>query len=384
MARLETMLNVADLARAARRRLPRGIWDYVARGVEDEAGLAANRAAFARWRLTPRVLTDVSRVATGTALLGRALPWPFAVAPTGGAGLVWHEGDLRLARAAAARGVPFTVSSASTMDVERIAAAGGPLWFQLYLWEDRSLSHAALARARTAGCDLLFVTVDMPVPPNREYNIRNGFGVPFRVGPRNAADVLTHPRWLAGVLGRYLLSGGIPQQANLPPRLSGKVTQVAPMGAAFRQDNLVWDEVARLRDHWPGPMLLKGVLRPDDAARARALGLEGVVVSNHGGRALDVALPPIEALPAVKAAAGNMAVLVDGSITRGHQVVTALALGADAVLVGRAALYGLGAAGEAGVGRALDLLAAETARTMAQVGATQVGEVTGDLLVPSR
>jgi len=382
MAKLDRMLNVADLAAAARRRLPRGIWDYVERGVEDEVSLASTRGGWQRYRLLPRILRDVSKVATGTTLLGRAMPLPFAVAPTGGAGLVWHEGDLHLARAAAARGIPFTISSASTMDVERIASAGGPLWFQLYLWEDRTLSHQALARARAAGCDLLFVTCDMPVPPNREYNTRNGFGVPFRIGVRNVADVLTHPRWAVNTLGRYVVTGGVPRQANLPPSLSGKVTRVAPIGAAFRQDNLEWEELARLRDHWPGPMLLKGVLRPDDAERALALGIEGVVVSNHGGRALDPALPAIEALPAVAAAVGGrMAVLVDGGVVRGHQVVTALALGAEAVLVGRAPLYGLGAAGGAGVGRALDLLASETARTMAQVGAASVAEVTADLVI---
>ena len=374
-------LNIADLRAGARARLPRGMFDYVDRGVEDEAGLAANRAAFDRVHLAPRILRDVSRIALGTTLLGRPLPMPFAVAPTGGAGLVWHGGDLHLARAAAARGVPFTVSSASTMDVEEIAVAGGSLWFQLYLWEDRALSHAALRRARDVGCDVLFVTVDLPVGPNREYNERNGFGLPLRMGARNALDVLAHPRWLAGVLGRYMLGEGMPRQANLPPELRGKVTRSAPIGAGFRQDNLEWDEVARLRDHWPGPILLKGVSRADDAARALALGIDGVVVSNHGGRSLDASIPSIAALPPIVAeVGGRLAVLVDGSITRGTQVVKALALGADLVLVGRAPLYGLAVAGEAGAGRALDLLAAETARVMAQVGSRTVAEITPDLI----
>jgi isopentenyl diphosphate isomerase/L-lactate dehydrogenase-like FMN-dependent dehydrogenase len=289
---------------------------------------------------------------------------------------MWHNGDLALARAAAATGLPFTISSASTMDLEQIVPAGGRLWFQLYLWEDRSLSHAVVERAWAHGCEALFVTLDLPVPPNREYIHRNGFGTPFQLNARNTIDVLTHPRWLAGVMGRYMLSGGIPSQANLPDRLRSKVTKGAPPGALFKQDDLDWDGLADLRRRWPGKLVLKGVLHPDDARRALDMGADGVVVSNHGGRALDSSIASIDALPEIVAAVGGrLTIFLDSGVRRGSDVVKAIALGADAVLAGRAALYGLAAAGEPGVVRALNLLGAETHRTMAMLGARDWDEV---------
>jgi isopentenyl diphosphate isomerase/L-lactate dehydrogenase-like FMN-dependent dehydrogenase len=216
----------------------------------------------------------------------------------------------------------------------------------------------------------------MPVPPNREYIHRNGFGTPFRLNARNTLDVLTHPRWLAGVMGRYALDGGVPTQANLPDRLRAKVTKGAPPGALFKQDDLDWDAIKVLRDRWPGKLVLKGVLHPADAEQALALGADGVVVSNHGGRALDSSLATIDALPAIVAAVGGrMTILLDSGVRRGSDVVKAIALGADGVLAGRAPLYGLAAAGEPGVARALELLRAETARTMAMLGARSVAEI---------
>jgi isopentenyl diphosphate isomerase/L-lactate dehydrogenase-like FMN-dependent dehydrogenase len=265
------------------------------------------------------------------------------------------------------------------MDLEQIAEAGGRQWFQLYLWEDRSLSYAVIDRAWALGCEALFVTLDLPVPPNREYIQRNGFGTPFKLNARNTWDVLTHPRWVAGVMGRYMLEGGIPTQANLPDRLRAKVTKGAPPGALFKQDDLDWDGVKELRDRWPGKLVLKGVLHPDDAERALALGADGVVVSNHGGRALDCSMASIEALPAVaQAVGGRLTVFLDSGVRRGSDVVKALAHGADAVLVGRAPLYGLAAFGEPGVLRAIELLRMETIRTMAMLGARSIGEITAD------
>jgi isopentenyl diphosphate isomerase/L-lactate dehydrogenase-like FMN-dependent dehydrogenase len=373
--------NIADLRERARRRLPRGIWEYAERGTEDETGMARNRAAFERVTFRPRVLRGVQSVDTATTIFGKPAAFPLALAPTGAAGLLWYQGDLALARAAAAAGVPFTVSSASTMDLEHIAAAGGRLWFQLYYWEDRELSHAVVDKARDLGCEALFITLDMPVPPNREYIHRSGFGTPFRLNARNTLDVMTHPRWLAGVMGRYMIRGGIPTQANLPDRLRAKVTKGAPPGALFKQDDLEWSAVKVLRDRWPGKLVLKGVLHPEDAERALELGADGVVVSNHGGRALDSSLATIDALPdIVSAVGGRLTVLLDSGVRRGSDVVKAVALGADAVLAGRAPLYGLAAAGEAGVARALELLKAETARTMAMLGARNVAEIDSALL----
>jgi isopentenyl diphosphate isomerase/L-lactate dehydrogenase-like FMN-dependent dehydrogenase len=378
-------LNIDDLRKAAHARLPRGIYDYLERGVEDELALDGNRAAFRRITLLPRALTGVHNLDTSHSVLGEEMPFPFVVAPTGGLSLFSYKGDVAAARAAAARNIPFIISTASTMDVEEIAAAGGHLWFQLYLWEDRALSHAAMDRAWGAGCSVCFATVDLPVHPNREYNERNGYGTPFRLGRRNAIDILLHPRWFAGVLGRYMLSGGIPQQANLPAHLKGRVTKSAPVGAAFRNDNLDWDEMARLRERWPGKFVIKGIMRADDAERALALGADGVVVSNHGGRALDAAPATIDALPGVvSAVGGRMAIFLDGGVTRGTDVVKAIALGADAVLAGRAMCYGVAAGGEAGAGRALDLLASEVTRTMGLTGCRSVAEITPDLLGPRR
>jgi isopentenyl diphosphate isomerase/L-lactate dehydrogenase-like FMN-dependent dehydrogenase len=267
------------------------------------------------------------------------------------------------------------------MDIEQIAAAGGRLWFQLYLWEDRALSYAVVDKAHALGCEALFVTLDLPVPPNREYIHRSGFGTPFQLNARNTLDVLLHPRWLAGVMGRYAASGGIPSQANLPDRLRVKVTKGAPPGALFKQDDLDWEGAKVLRDRWPGKFVLKGILHPEDAEQALAMGADGIVVSNHGARALDSSLASIDALPDIAAAVGGkMTVFLDSGIRRGSDVIKAVALGADAVLAGRAPLYGLAAAGEAGVGRALELFRTETARTMAMAGARTMAEVDRGLL----
>ena len=372
--------NIADLRDRARRRLPLGIWEYAERGVEDECGMARNRAAFEAVTFRPRVLRGVQKIDPSTEIFGKALPFPLAVAPTGAAGLLWHKGDLALARAAAAAGVPFVISSASTMDLEQIAEAGGRQWFQLYLWEDRALSHGVVERAWTLGCEALFVTLDLPVPPNREYIQRNGFGTPFKLNARNTLDVLTHPRWLAGVMGRYQVEGGIPTQANLPDRLRSKVTKGAPPGALFKQDDLDWDGVKDLRDRWPGKFVLKGVLHPEDAEKALALGCDGIVVSNHGGRALDCSIAPMDALPAiVERVGGRLTVFLDSGVRRGSDIVKALACSADAVLAGRAPLYGLAAFGERGVARAIELLRAETVRTMAMLGTRTIEEVRATL-----
>ncbi|HEY7807960.1 MAG TPA: alpha-hydroxy acid oxidase, partial [Croceibacterium sp.] len=236
--------------------------------------------------------------------------------------------------------------------------------------------HAVVERAWQLGCEALFVTLDLPVPPNREYIQRNGFGTPFKLNARNTFDVLTHPRWLMGVMGRYMLEGGIPTQANLPDRLRAKVTKGAPPGALFKQDDLDWEGAKDLRDRWPGKFVLKGILHAEDAERALALGADGVVVSNHGGRAFDCSMATMDALPAiVQAVGGRMTVFLDSGVRRGSDVIKAVAAGADAVLAGRAALYGLAAFGEPGVARALDLLRTETARSMAMLGVRSVAEL---------
>ncbi len=381
MADTRDCFNIADLRHRARKRLPRGVWEYLERGVEDETGMSRNREAFDRLTFRPRVLRDVSSIDTSATLLGSESALPFAIAPTGAAGMMWFRGDIELAKAARTARIPFTISSASTMDLEEVTPAGGRQWFQLYLWQDRELSYAVVDRARAAGCDALFVTLDLAVPPNREYLMRNGFGMPFGLNRHNVPDILTHPRWLAGVIGRYMLNGGIPKQANLPKNLKHSVARGAKPGALFKQDDLDWDGIARLRDRWPGKLVLKGILHPDDARMAVSAGADAVVVSNHGARSLDHSLAAIDALPAVvEAVGGKIEILLDSGVRRGSDIVKALALGANGVMVGRATLYGLAAFGEQGVARAIDVLAAETSRVMAMLGARTIDEIDRDML----
>ncbi len=352
------------------------------RGAEDEFALEANRAAFRAIHLVPRVLADVSRRDPATTLFGAPVGMPLVIAPTGAAGLLWHDGEVALARAAAKAGIPFTLATGSLTSMEEVAArAGGTLWFQLYMWPDRAMSHALVDRAAKAGFEALVVTVDTAVPSNREYNLRSGFTIPFRFTPRNVLDVALHPRWLAGVLARYMLTTGMPRYRNYPTDMQARMT-AAPMGRAMpKADSLSWDDLRDLRRRWSGRLLVKGVLHPEDAAKAATCGADGVIVSNHGGRVLDSSIPPIMALPAVlKRLDGKVPVLLDSGVTRGSDVVKALALGAAAVLVGRAPLYGVAAAGPAGVERVLDILRDEIRRVMGQVGSSRVGDLSPDVL----
>jgi (S)-mandelate dehydrogenase len=360
--------NTDDFRTLARRRLPRGVFDFIDRGSEDETALAESVAAFRSIKLLPRHLNDVSQRDTGCTLFGRRLAMPVAIGPTGAADILWFGGELALARAATKAGIPFTLSTSSTTPVEQVAeTTGGAVWLQTYLWERRELSHAVIARAKAAGVQTLVLTVDTPVIPNREFNARNGFVNPFRVTPRITLDIMAHPRWLFGVMGRYMLNGGIPRYANYPPEMSGAIT-----GKPSRLANaasITWEDVAKLRDLWPGILIVKGILAPDDAATAEKHGVDGVIVSTHGGRNLDSAPAAIQMLPAIRAAVSKqLAVIVDSGIRRGSDVVKAVALGADATLIGKAALYALAGAGEPGVGRLLGLLRDEIDRTLALVG----------------
>ena len=382
MAGLAGAQNIEDLRALAKRRLPRGIFEYIDRGSEDEVALRENRAAFERVRLRPRMLVDVSRRSTSAVVLGRTHAMPVIVAPTGAAGLVWFEGELAIAKAAAAADIPFTLATGSMTAMEKVAdQAGGRLWFQLYMWADRGLSHQLVARARAAGFEGLVVTVDTPTMANREYNPRNGFALPFNPSARAMADMLCHPSWLAGVLLRYLANGGMPTYENMPAAHRRKITQGGAASPLMRSDSLSWADIRALRDLWPGTFVVKGVLAPEDAVRAADCGADAVVVSNHGGRNLDSALPPLEALPdVVSAVAGRITVIVDSGVRRGSDVLKARSLGAEAVMVGRAPLYGAAAGGTLGVARALDILHRELNITMAMTGCATMDDAGPDLL----
>ena len=271
VASIDTLaLNIADLRAMARRRLPRGVFEFIERGSEDDYAVHNNRASFDHYRLRPNVLKDVSKRTLATQILGRPSAMPLVMAPTGAAGLVWHDGEVALAKAAAAAGIPFTLSTASLTSIERIAAeAPGRLWFQLYMWPDRLMSHDLVKRVQKAGFETLVVTVDGTVSPNRESNVRNGFVLPFRPNRRNFFDIALHPRWLTTVILRYMLTTGMPRFENFPEVLQRSLTAAAKGRSALpKTDSLTWDDLRMLRKVWMGPLLVKGILSPEDALTA--------------------------------------------------------------------------------------------------------------------
>jgi isopentenyl diphosphate isomerase/L-lactate dehydrogenase-like FMN-dependent dehydrogenase len=377
--------NIEDLHRMAARRMPRGLLDFIDRGTEDDIGLRHNREALDRLKLLPRMLVDSSNRSQETELLGRSTPMPVAVAPTGAAGLAWYHGELEAARAAAAAGVPYALATAAMTPMETIAEqAGGRLWFQLYVRSDIELTHQIMDRAKAAGFEGLIVTVDSPVAPNREFNERNGFGLPFKVNARSVADVALRPGWFLRVLLRYLATTGMPRYENYPAAHRSRVTRGAARGGSMRTDRLSWDDLARLRDRWGGLFMVKGLMHPEDALRASRDGADAIIVSNHGGRNLDSAPAAIDLLPgAVRAVGGRTPILFDSGIRRGSDIVKALALGAKGVLVGRPVLWGTAVAGAAGALHALNLLKRELDLTQALIGCPRIADIDGRVIFQS-
>lgn len=372
--------NIADLRLAARRRLPRGLFEYVDRGTEEEVSLRNNRAAFDALHFVPRPLVDVANRSMKTTVLDQSWAVPFAIAPTGLAGMLWHQGEIAMARAAASAGIPFCLSTASITPLEEVASrAGGNLWFQLYMWSRMELSYELVERARAAGYRTLVVTVDSVVNGNREHNRRNGFTIPMRLTLRNVIDGALHPRWTLGVMGRYVLGSGMPEFANFPAEIRTDLRGRSKRGGVVvpKNESQSWDHIRRLREIWPdGPLIVKGILHPQDARHALDCGADGIVISNHGGRTLDGAVAPMAMLPAIAAEiGGKAAVLLDSNVIRGSDIVKALALGADGVLVGRAPLWGTAANGQAGAAMALDILQSEIDRVMAYLGCRTVDDI---------
>ena len=376
--------NIADLRVAAKRRLPRGLFEYVDRGTENEVSMRNNRDAFDRIQFMPRPLIDVANRSQVTTLFGEACGSPLVIAPTGLAGMLWHEGEIAIARAAAAAGIPFTLSTASITSIEDVAAkAGGNLWFQLYMWSKMEMSYELVQRAKAAGYRTLVVTIDSVVNGNREHNRRNGFTIPMRLNARNVIDGALHPGWTLGVMGRYMLTTGMPEFANFPAQIRTDLRGKSGKGGVLvpKNESQSWDDIRRLHEMWDGPLIVKGILHPEDARRAVACGAAGIVVSNHGGRTLDGAVAPMQVLPAIAAAVGNQCtILLDSNVMRGSDVVKALALGADAVMVGRAPLWGTAADGQDGAALALEILRSEIDRVMAYLGCRTITEITDDVL----
>jgi len=370
--------------RAAARRLPKPVFDYIDGGADDEFTVAENRRAFQDLAFSPRVLARVAKRRLDVEVLGQHLALPVLTAPTGLSRVAGRGGELAAARGAAAAGTIAILSASTSLPMEEVAASvTEPQWFQLYLFRDRQTSLDRIALARKCGFRVLVVTVDAPVSGNRERDVRNGLSVPVRIRPRMAMNVMRRPRWLAD----YLTGPPLINHHDRPPTQQRRVgalgdgESLTSFVHALFNDDQSWEDLRWIREAWDGPLVLKGVMSGEDALRAVEAGCEGIVVSNHGGRQLDGLPATIDVLPEVAAAVGDRAeVLLDGGVRRGSDVVKALALGARACLIGRPWLFGLALGGEAGVTRVLETFAAEIDRTLALVGVPDCASLDSSVL----
>jgi L-lactate dehydrogenase (cytochrome) len=380
--RLRRAASVHDLRRLARRRIPRGCFDYIDGGAEDERTLVANTAAFARIGFHPRVLRDMSTVDTSTSLLGRPLPLPLVLGPTGFTRIADPAGELAVARAAAAAGLPYTLSTLATRSIEEVAAvSSAPKWFQVYVWRDRGLVKDMIDRARAAGYEALMLTVDTATFGRRERDVRRGFTLPPTMGLSTLVDGAIHPGWtwdflraepirFANVVGA---SAGVGDGAD--------AVSLADYVTAQFDPSLSWRDLDWLRGSWDGPIVVKGIQCVEDALLAADAGVEAISLSNHGGRQLDGAPVPLDLVaPVVEAVGDRTEIICDGGIRRGSDIVKALARGATACSIGRAYLYGLAVGGERGVAHVLGLLDADVRRTLALLGITSVRDLDGSVL----
>lgn len=373
MTALADLLSIADVRERARRLLPRFVFEFIDGGAEDELTLADNRAAFERQRLVPRVLVDVTEPVTARPVIGSPAAAPLLICPMGSCALAWPEADLALARAATRRGLPYTLSTMATTGIETMArAVEGRLWFQLYVLRDKPMTHQLVERARAADYEALVVTVDLPAGGKRERDLRNGISIPLRVGPRLIRDAMMRPGWVWR-MARHRQ----PAFENVRGLLgddSAGLTIAARVGQNL-DAGYSWEDLARLREQWPRKLLVKGVEHPADAQRLAALGVDGIWISNHGGRQLDGAIASFDAVPAIRAAVGgDLPLLLDSGVRRGIDVLKALGRGVEAVGIGRAALFGAAVAGEAGVERVLDILLGELTLAMKLAGVARLTE----------
>jgi L-lactate dehydrogenase (cytochrome) len=370
---------IEDLRRLARRRVPSAFFDYAEAGSYSEATLRANRADMELIKLRQRVLIDISKRDTATTLLGEDVSIPIALAPVAMTGLEHGNGEILACRAAQHAGVPFTMSTLSICSIEDVAAAvRTPFWFQLYVMKDRGFVRALIERAAAAKCSALVVTVDLQVLGQRHIDIKNGLSVPPALRFGNLIDMATKPRWVAGVLaGRRWTFG------NLDGHVKGMkdVRSLAQWVSSQFDETLNWSDIEWIRGVWPGKLVLKGILDLEDARLAARTGADALVVSNHGGRQLDGAPSSISALPKIADAVGHqIEVMFDGGIRSGQDVLRALALGAKGCLIGRPYIFGLGAAGEAGVAKAIEIIRKELDVSMALTGVKSVGEIDSRIL----
>jgi L-lactate dehydrogenase (cytochrome) len=379
---LRRVLALDDFEHAARGIIPRPIFGYVTGGVETNASLRANRAVWDEIAFVPRTLVDTSGRTHKATVFGRTYDAPFGIAPMGGTAMAAYQGDLVLARAAAAANVPMILSGASLTPLERVRDAGPTAWFQAYLPGDEARITQLVERVTRAGYETLVLTVDVQVAANRENNVRSGFSTPLRPSLRLAWDGIIRPRWLFGMLLRTLWLHGMPHYENMGRRVP-LISRSAEREAG-RRDTLSWKHVELIRRLWRGRFVLKGILDREDARMARESGVDGVIVSNHGGRQLDGTVTPLRVLPEIAAQAGGMTVMMDSGVRRGTDVLKALALGAQFVFIGRPFLFAAAVAGEAGVGHAIALLREEIDRDMALLGIKELAEMRRELLTTAR
>jgi L-lactate dehydrogenase (cytochrome) len=366
--RLAACHDIADLRAAGRRRIPRPVFDYVDGGADEELSLRANTGAFRRWRFQPRTLVDVSEPDLSAAFLGSVAPLPLALAPTGYTRMMHPVGEIAAARAAQRHGLPYTLSTMATTTIEAVAEGAQPdLWFQLYILRDSGLNKELVDRAAAAKYRVLVVTVDCFVTGHRTRDRRNGLVIPPELTVQTLASIAGKPGYWIRMLGSPAIDF-----ANFAGH---EAVTIEGTGALFNPA-ITWDDIADLRARWPGRMVIKGPLGPEDCRHALAVGADGIQLSNHGGRQLDRTVPPVSMIAAVREAVGpDVSILVDSGIRHGSDIAVALALGADACAIGRAYLYGLMAGGEPGVDRALDILAAQFKRTMQLLGVSSVAEL---------
>ncbi len=381
--RVDDIVNIAEMQRRAIRRLPKLLADWLEGGAEDEFAVSRNLDQFRPYCLTPRYLVDVSSASTSVTLFGRDYDAPLGIAPTGYPGLYWPGADLMLARAAVDMNVPYIMSGAATATVESAAAeAPNHCWFQLYPARDEGISRDMVARAKEAGLAALVVTVDMPAVPKRDRDLRNRFQMPLPLRPSVILDGLLHPSWTA----RYLRSGGLPTMANwsrYAPE-GADATGVARFADTQFYPVTTWRNIEEIRKSWPRKLILKGILDADDARRAAAIGVDGIILSNHGGRQGDRLPSPLDVLPGIVDAVPDVTVMMDGGIRRGADIITALCLGACYVFVGRPIIYGLSVGGRDGVRRSLTILKDEMLTTMRQIGRPTVADLNRDVVRDTR
>ena len=369
--------NVEDLRQLARKRLPRFIFEYIDGAAEDGIAKENNREVYRSLKIKNRVLKDVSKRSTATEIFGKKITMPYAISPTASAGITSDRGEIALARAARRMGVPCTAATSAVTPMEQIyEEAGGNLWFQLYMWVDMEQRMAFVKRVKAVGYEVLLVTVDGSVGANREHDRRNGYSIPLRYTPKMIAQVLAKPGWCLRVLAPQYLKRGPFRKANYPQAWGNKLTDMESDHALTKPDTQCWDDIKRIRDMWPGHLLVKGLQSLEDAVIAADCGLDGVVISNHGGRYLDSAPAPLQLVPEFRRAVGDrLKLIIDSGARRGSDLVKAIAVGADMVMSGRPTLYGSAAAGEAGAYRALEIFQTEMDRIMGMLGLNSVDEI---------